>query len=550
MTTIDTHATGTAGLTGDSGAVVDGTDSGAASGIVGWITTTDHKRIGRMFVGVGAAGALFVTVLGVLLGIDRAVSDRSVLGLDVVPQLFAGYRIALIFGVLVPALLGLAVAVVPLQLGARSIAFPRLAASGFWLWVVGMILAVVTIANNGGPGGGDRSMVEGYLWAQVVLLLGLFAAALSVAASVMTTRAPGMNMRRVPPFSFASLVGSLVLVLGLPLLAGATILSAVDYRYGGSAFGLSKDLWSHIGFGFTQPMTYAFAVPAFGIAIDGVATASGQRLPMRGALFAAFGLIGLGVLGGLTQFPATLRQNIIDASFGTAMSDIVPFAFLQLLPILGALLVFGVGGMALAKGKPKVSAGMVLGMLGSLLIVAGMIANALYHVGDAQLGGTVFEEGVRLLVGYGVILAVLGGLAHWGPKLWGRTIAPKAVIPLGLLGFVATALAALPYLVAGFAKQPADAVVFDYGGPKSLWNVLALAGHALMLLTILGFVGLAIKSFTATDDESLAGDDPWDGQTLEWATSSPAPEGNFAEIMAVASPEPLLDLKQPAGRTA
>ena len=550
MTTIDTHATGTAGLSGDGGAVAG--ESGAtvsADGLVAWITTTDHKRIGRLFLGVSALGALGVAVLGVLLGLDRIAADRSILGADAVAQLFAAFRVALVFAVLVPGLLGLAIAVVPLQVGARALAFPRVAATGFWLWLVGLVLVVITISANGGPGGGDRRMVEGFLAAHIVVLLGLFAGALSVSATVLTTRAPGMNMRRVPPFSFASLIGALVLIVALPVVISALVLSLVDYRYGGSAFGSSHLLWDHIGFGYTQPLTFGFAVAAFGIAVDGLVTSSGRRLAMRGTLFVGFGLVALGVLGGITQFSADLRRNLFDASFGSALSDIVPYVLLQLLPILGVLVVFGVAGLALSKSKPKASPGAVLGTLGALLILASMLANALYHIGDAQLGGTVFEEGTRLLVGYGVVLAVLGGVAHWAPKLWGRTLPAKMIIPLGMLGFVAAAVAALPYLIAGFAKQPADSVIFDYQGPSELWNTLSLIGHVLMFVTVAGFIAVAVGAVGSDDDERRAGDDPWDGQTLEWATSSPAPADNFAEVPVVTSPEPLLDLKQEAGRS-
>jgi cytochrome c oxidase subunit 1 len=101
-------------------------------------------------------------------------------------------------------------------------------------------------------------------------------------------------------------------------------------------------------------------------------------------------------------------------------------------------------------------------------------------------------------------------------------------------------LSSLPYLIAGFAKQPANVSQFDYSGPQSLWNALSAAGHVLMFLTVLAFVGLALRSARRG---ALAGDDPWDGQTLEWATSSPAPFANFTDVHTVASAEPLLDLK-------
>ena len=119
----------------------------------------------------------------------------------------------------------------------------------------------------------------------------------------------------------------------------------------------------------------------------------------------------------------------------------------------------------------------------------------MYQIGDAQLAGTVFEEGVWLYIVYGAVLSALGAVTYWGPKLWGRTIPDKAALPLAVLGFIATVLASLPILIAGFAKQPANASEFDYSGPQNLWNSLSAAGHALMLVTVLAFVGLAIRSF-------------------------------------------------------
>jgi heme/copper-type cytochrome/quinol oxidase subunit 1 len=138
------------------------------------------------------------------------------------------------------------------------------------------------------------------------------------------------------------------------------------------------------------------------------------------------------------------------------------------------------------------------------------------------------------------VLCGLGAIAYWGPKFTGRTMPTMQTVPLALLGLLAAALASLPYLVAGFAKQPANATQFSYGGPHELWNVLASVGHGLMVITVLAFVGLAARSARHGAD---AGDDPWNGQTLEWATSSPAPEDNFPEVHIIASAEPLIDLK-------
>ena len=534
MTTIDTHAAGAqAGVTASPSARV--------SSVSDWLTTTDHKRIGRLFIAVSLVGLMGVIVIAALLGIERIDANGSMLDVNSIPQLFALYRIGLTFIVVVPLLLGIAIAIVPLQLGARSLTFPRLAAAGFWTWLVGAVLVVISIAANGGPGGGDSKFVDLFLVSHIVVVLGLAAAAGSLATSVLTTRAPGMNMRRVPVFSWSALVGSLGLLLVLPAVAGALIFTYVDYRYGRAGFGGNQAVNDWIGFGFTQPATFVYAVPVFGFAAEVIAVASGRKLAMRGVLFSGVALIGItAALGALLQQPAALSRDISHKSLGPWLSDVVPYALFNLLPILGGFIVIALGGLSMRGAKPRITAPLVFGLLGALMVFVGILANAVYQVGDAQVAGTVFEEGVWVYIVYGAVLSALGAITYWGPKLWGRLIPDKLVLPLAALGFIATVLASLPYLIAGFAKQPGNATEFDYSGPQNLWNGLAAAGHVLMLVTVVAFVALATRSFSRGD---AAGDDPWDGQTLEWATSSPAPHANFLDVHTVASAEPLLDLK-------
>ena len=534
MTTIDTHATGAkVGATASS--------SARTASVAEWLTTTDHKRIGRLFISVSLVALLGVIVIAALLGIERIDGEAAMLDVNSIPQLFALYRVGLTFIVLVPLLLGIGIAVVPLQLGARSLTFPRLAAAGFWAWFIGALLVVISIAVNGGPGGGNSKFVGLFLVSHIVLLLGLVVAAGSLATTILTTRAPGMNMRRVPAFSWSALVSSLGLLLVLPAVIGALIFTYIDYRNGRVGFGGNQAINDWIGFGSTQPATFVYAVPVFGFAAEVIAVAGGRRLPMRGVIFTGLGLVGItAALAGVTQQPADLSRNISHMSLGPWLSDVLPYALFNLLPVLGGFMVIALGALALRGGRPRLIAPLVFGLLGALMVFVGIVANVVYHVGDAQLGGTVFEEGVWLYIVYGAILSALGAITYWGPKLWGRLIPDKQTLPLAALGFIATVLASLPYLIAGFAKQPANASEFDYDGPQNLWNGLAAAGHFLMFVTVLAFVGLAARSFIKG---TAAGDDPWDGHTLEWATSSPAPYANFADVHIVASPEPLLDLK-------
>ena len=531
MTTIDTHASA-APASADAGR--------SLATIAAWVTTTDHKRLGRMYIAVALLAMVAVGAIAVILGIERSDTGTAFIDAGALSQLFSAYRVGLTFCVLVPLMVGIALAVVPLQVGARAVAFPRLAAAGFWSWALGTDLVILSIALNGGPGGGEPRMVGMFLSAHILLVLGLLATAVSIATTILTTRAPGMNMRRVPLFSFSVLISMLGLIIALPVLIGALIYNYVDYRYGRAGFGGNQAILGWVGYAFTQPLTAVYALPVFGFAAETIAVASRKRMPMRGVVFAGFGLIGVASFGGVIQSAAGVPRNIVDVSLGSALNDILPFALFNLLPVLGAFVVLAIGGLALSSGRPRITAPFLFGFFGAGLVFVGIFANAVYQIGDARVTGTVFEEASWLYVAYGSVLSGLGAIAYWGPKLTGRIMPMKQTVPLALLGALGVVLSSLPYIVAGFAKQPAGVVEFDYSGPQALWNVLSTAGHALMVLTVVAFVGLALRSFTKGD---MAGDDPFDAHTLEWATVSPAPEANFSEVFVVMSAEPLLDLK-------
>ncbi|MGD9701860.1 MAG: cbb3-type cytochrome c oxidase subunit I [Acidimicrobiia bacterium] len=539
MTTIDTRP--------DSGTSL-GTDTPAGravSAVVSWITTADHKRIGRSFVAISLLFLVGMTVIGSLLGFERLQPDGIALDADSIDQLFSLFRVGSAFFVLAPLLLGIALAVVPLQLGARSLALPRAASLGLWTWVAGGVIVVVAYVNNGGPGGGEENMVDLFLMGLALACIGLVLAAGSIVVSVLTTRAPGMTIARVPLFSWSALVGGVAVVLTLPVLVGDLILLTVDHRYGRTAFGGNTGITTWMGWALTQPATYVYAVPALGIAAEIIATATHRRPPMRGAVLLGIGIFATATLAAVTQRTHDLPWggDSFFGDFGDKFNDLLPYALFNLLPILGVLIVLGVGGLALKSSRPTVSAPLVFALLGLLMLLTGVLAHALTPIVDLQLADTVYEEGVFVYVAYGAILTAFGAVAHWGPKLWGRRIADKQAIPLALLGFLATILASLPLLLAGFQGQPAGAPGgYDYDLAPELLNALVFAGHALMLITVVAFSLLALRSFATGEP---AGDDPWNGQTLEWATSSPPPPDNFSDVRTVASATPVLDL-QPA----
>ncbi len=524
---------------------------GQSVATAGVLTTSDHKTIGKVLVGGSLLGLLAVAVVGVILGIERVDGDATLLDADDHSQLFAAFRVGLVEAAVVPLLLGVSVFVVPLQLGARSLAFPRLAAAGWWSWLAGVGLLVISLAFNGGPLGGDATMVELYLGANILVLGGLTAVATTLATTVLTTRAPGMRLHRAPLFSWAALVGSIAIVAVLPVAIGSHILQFVDYRYGGAAFGGSSGIWPWTSYLYTGPVLGITAVFAAGFVADIVAVTFRKRFPHRAVALIGLGLIGTAAFAGIGQqdvitLPGTGSEVRLE-NFATKAGFLAVWAMFTLLPVLGVAIVMGISALvakpakaAASTPRPNLNAPFVFGFFGLGLAVVGMLGAAAIGIEDLGLQGTVFEEGAAMATIYGSVLAGLGAATYWFAKASGRKLPELQVGGLATLGALGGALASVPYLIAGFLDQPAGSASWANDGPGELLNALVVAGHAAVGLTVLAFAGLVAKSWRSGTD---AGDDPWSGQTLEWATTSPAPADNFSTTPTVMSPEPLLDLK-------
>ena len=413
-----------------AGAAADDASGGTLAALATWLTSSDSKVIGRNFIGCSLLALVGAAVLGVMLGAERIDGGDTLFDDGALPQMFVAFRIALVFGVLVPLLLGIAVAAVPLQVGARSLAFPRLAAAGFWAWFSGLVLVMVALANNGGPGGGNEDMVDLFIAALGLLVIGLAAAALPVAATVLTTRAPGMRMGRVPFFAWSALVASIGFLLVLPVLLGVLIFLFVDHRYARALFGGNSGVGEWVGFALTQPVTYLFALPAVGIVAELLPLTFRKRMPLRAAVYGGLALIGVAALSGVTQqvnhdLPWAGGGADLDG-IGDKVSDLVPYALFTLLPLLGLVIVMLVGAIAARPPgnletwvRPKFTPAFVFAFFGVGMIFVGMLGGALVPITDLGLQGTVFEEGVVVYVVYGAVLAGLGGLAWWRPEVVG-----------------------------------------------------------------------------------------------------------------------------------
>jgi heme/copper-type cytochrome/quinol oxidase subunit 1 len=530
----------------------DADTTSALGAVASAFTSTDHKVTGRLYLAGGLLGLVATVAINVLIAVERLDGTDVVIDDEVLAQLVDAQYVGLVFATLLPLVMAACVYAVPLQLGSRSIAFPRLASSGFWMWFGGLILTTIALIGNGGTLGGDPDAVDLFIAGIGLMAIGITATSGAVATSILTTRAPGMTMRRIPPFSWSALIFSLGVILVMPVLVGTLAYLFLDHRNARTGFGGNEGIFVWVGWIVTQPVTFLFAIPAIGMLAELAPVVFGRRTPVRGVLFAGLALIGMAALAGVTQqniqnLPWSGSQLNVD-DLETKVRDLVPFLLFNALPVLGMLLVLMVVLQTARPGEGtrfKFSPAILFAFFGFSMVLVGMLGNLLHAADDLDLQGTVFEEATLIYVVYGGVLAAMGATIHWAPKLWGATLDAGKALPLALLGVTGTILAAFPMYIAGFLDQPAGLSYLD--DDLVIWNVIALVGHALMALTVLGFIGLVLLS--TRHDDSI-GDDPWDAQTLDWATTSPAPRDNFVDVPVVHSAEPLLDLKTAATSTA
>lgn len=483
--------------------------------------SSDHKTIGRLYV-------VFALIFGVGAWVLEALSaahdaKSTILSTDTYFQVFTLSRWGLVLLFLVPLFLGLATYIVPLQVGAATVAFPRAAAAALWTWVLSGALLVIAYAVNGGVAGGRAKAVDLAYLAVAGLLVALVIGSISIITTVLALRSPGMSMERVPLFSWSMLVGASMWVLTFPVLLANIVLIYVDHKYGKpSDFGVADNQWQQLVWFFQQPQLFVYLVPALGIISDIVATMSGRRQANRGVVMAAIGAFAILGFGAFAQdyFDANVWQQAIYVGMGVLI-------------VLPTAMLLAAWGTTLAKGKLSTTSPVLSAVFAAVTLALAALASALYVIKPLRLHNTpAFQYGlIVLVVGTGV-LAGLGGLFYWAPKLWGRDVPDGPAKLASLLAVAGTLLAGLALCLLGFATR--------FTGLADAQDALNWAATVGAGLVALGLV-LAIVALLGSYRGESAGDDPWSGQTLEWAATSPPPRGNFAEVPVIASPEPLLD---------
>jgi heme/copper-type cytochrome/quinol oxidase subunit 1 len=525
-------------------AAVAPSPSAPPTGLAAVVGSGDPRTIGKLFVGTSVLFLLASGVAGALVGIesfDTASSD--LLGAETTLRMLTLHSTAALFLGVLPLMVGLATAVVPLQVGASTLAFPRASAAAYWVWLVSGALVLSTYAIDGGPFGTDLDAVALYVAALIAVIVALAVALISVVTTVITLRAPGMTLRRTPLFSWSMLVGGTAWLLTLPALAAGLLLGYLDLRYGQQFLGGSGGIYDRVAWLFWQPTLYLVAVPALGVIADVVPVFARRRHQRHAAAMFLIGLLAAVGFGAWAQVGATIDGSGSPAPW-LGEGPWIVVGFVAVVPVLGLL---GLWTATLAKGKVRLGTPLVLSLLAGLLVFLGVAAGGATVIGALDLDGTTWMTAQATLVVLGSAVAGLAGVAFWAPKLYGKLL-PDALTRLGgTVVFLGALVAAIPLAVAGAFSQSrlvaagAETVAAD---DLELVEVLNLVSGIGLAVAVLG--GLIVALALARRPSGDPGDDPWEGHTLEWATTSPAPVGHFATLPEITSEAPVYDARHAA----
>ncbi|MBI3457094.1 MAG: cytochrome c oxidase subunit I [Candidatus Rokubacteria bacterium] len=530
----------------------------APHGLVAWLTTVDHKRIGILY---GVAAFAFFLIGGLealLIRLQLAFPDGRVVGAETFDELFTMHGTTMVFLALMPLSAAFFNYLVPLLIGARDVAFPRLNAFSYWAFLLGGLFINASFLYGAAPHAGwfgyatltEKPFSVGPhtdVWLLGLLFLGVSSvvSALNFLVTILNLRAPGMTFLRMPVFVWTTLVTAVLMLLAFPPITVALILLMFDRFFGTSFYlpagGGSPVLWQHLFWIFGHPEVYILILPAMGIVSEVLPTFA--RKPLFGYVAIVYatsliGFFGFGVwahhmfavgLGPIADSAFALSTMIIAVPTGIKIFNWLATVWGGALrfrtPLyfgLGFIAMFTIGGLSgIMHASPPID----LQQTDSYFVVA--------HLHYVLFGGTV--------------LGLFAGIYYWWPKMTGRMLDDR----LGRLHFwlmlVSMNLTFFPMHFLGLMGMPRRIYTYAPGLGWDFWNLVATVGALGIGASILLFLGNAVRSLTRGD---RASPDPWDGRTLEWAIPSPPPPYNFATVPVVRRRDALWLTKHPDQRGA
>ncbi|MDQ1390838.1 MAG: cytochrome c oxidase subunit [Acidobacteriaceae bacterium] len=525
-----------------------------------WVTTVDHKRLGILYLGYAL---LFLVIGGIEAGIMRIQLIRAhndFVSPQVFNRLFTMHGTTMIFFVVMPLVFGFANYLIPLMIGARDMAFPRLNAFSFWLTAFGGLLLYLSLLGaNGLYGAGNapdvgwfayapltsRTFSVGHstdFWTLSLLVSGFgsIGTAVNILTTILCMRCPGMSLAKMPLLAWLNLVMSGMVVLAISPLTAAQLMLLVDRYLGGHFFdtqaGGSAVMWMHFFWVFGHPEVYVLVIPGFAFASEIIPVFSRKAIfgyPVMVAATICIGFIGMSVWAH-HMFTVGMSSNANTFFVLSTMAIAVP---------TGIKIFNWLATMWGGKIEFKTPMLFCVGFLFQFLIagLTGIMLGAAPF--DWQLGNSYFVVAHFHYVIVGAILfTIFGAFYYWFPKMSGKTYSEalgKLHFWLFLIGFHMT----FDFMhIPGLLGMPRRIYTYEPGRGWDVWNLIVTVGVVFQALGTVVFVVNLVWSYFKG---ATAGSDPWDAWTLEWSTPSPPPAYNFSVIPTVQSRRPLWDLKHP-----
>ena len=526
----------------------------------GWVTTVDHKRLGIMYI----IYALVMLVIGgieaTIMRIQLMVPHNNFVSPEVFNRMFTMHGTTMIFFVAMPLVFGFGTYLIPLMVGARDMAFPRLNALSFWFTAFGGLLLYFSFIGGTGLYGAGNAPDVGWFayapltakvfsqghstdfWSLALLVSGFgsIGTAVNFITTIISMRCPGMTLGKMPLLAWLNLVMAGLVILAVSPLTAAQIMLSIDRYLGGHFFdtqaGGSAVLWMHFFWIFGHPEVYVLVIPCFAFASEIIPVFSRKPIfgyPVMVAATVAIGFISMSVWAhhmfavGMTSYGNTFFTV-------TTMIISVP---------TGIKIFNWIGTMWGGKIQFKAPMLFCIAFLFQFLIagLTGIMLSASPF--NWQLTGSYFVVAHFHYVIVGAILVtIFGAFYYWFPKMTGRMYNETLAqwhFWLFIIGFHLT----FDFMhVPGILGMPRRIYTYEPGRGWEIWNLIVSIGAAVQGIAILIFVFNLLWSMFRGEP---AGNDPWDAWTLEWSTSSPPPDYNFATIPVVQSRRPLWDLKHP-----